>query len=348
MRRSISKGTATSRSGGRAAFQLLNERTRAHRRQSTAPSLFITENAEGNVLLPNLTHYRVRSVEEVMYLVLRGNLKRTVAETASNLFSSRSHAILQLTVTQRTGEKALTSKVSMIDLAGSERATNYRASQQAQRQFEGQNINRSLLALANCINLLATRQGGKPVHVPYRDSKLTRLLKDSLGGSTPTLMVTCISLNPLQREETLNTLNYAARARQIKKLLRANQARDATKEERASQVRELQGEVEELKEKLQERNQIITRMQHELREKKIREEEEAGLSDTEQESPSRLMKSIPSRCPRVGMSQESSVVLTLPALEDATVSESCITAHPQPQLKSVRSMNETELIDGNI
>ena len=103
----------------------------------------------------------------------------------------------------------LVSKVSLIDLAGSERANNIKTRKSVQRLFEGQNINRSLLALANCINILAKSRSHKNIHIPYRDSKLTRLLKDSLGGSTPTLMITCISLNPHMREETLNTINYA-------------------------------------------------------------------------------------------------------------------------------------------
>ena len=94
----------------------------------------------------------------------------------------------------------------MIDLAGSERAAS--TENRGQRMVEGANINRSLLALGNCINILGdrTKQGS---FVPYRDSKLTRLLKDSLGGNTKTIMIACISPSVLAYEETVNTLKYA-------------------------------------------------------------------------------------------------------------------------------------------
>ena len=87
--------------------------------------------------------------------------------------------------------------------------------------MEGSNINKSLLALGNCINILSEK-AKKAGHVPYRDSKLTRLLKDSLGGNTKTIMIACISPSLSCMEETLNTLNYAKRARNIKKKVYRN------------------------------------------------------------------------------------------------------------------------------
>jgi kinesin family protein 18/19 len=111
----------------------------------------------------------------------------------------------------------MTSKLSIVDLAGSERAAN--TENRGQRMVEGANINKSLLALGNCINVLSDKfkQGS---FVPYRDSKLTRLLKDSLGGNTKTIMIACVSPAAHCYEETANTLKYASRARNIKKMVR--------------------------------------------------------------------------------------------------------------------------------
>jgi kinesin family protein 18/19 len=106
------------------------------------------------------------------------------------------------------------SKLSLIDLAGSERGAS--TSNRGARMIEGANINRSLLALGNCINILSDKYKNGSF-VPYRDSKLTRLLKDSLGGNTRTIMIACVSPSHLYYEETNNTLKYASRARNIKK-----------------------------------------------------------------------------------------------------------------------------------
>ena len=146
---------------------------------------------------------------------MKGNEKRTMAATNSNAFSSRSHAILNIEVEQSSFEmknKILVSKLSMIDLAGSERASVTKNC--GIRLKEGANINRSLLALGNCINILSDTSK-KGAFVPYRDSKLTRLLKNSLGGNTITVMIACISSSSQTYEETLNTLKYANRARSI-------------------------------------------------------------------------------------------------------------------------------------
>lgn len=114
---------------------------------------------------------------------------------------------------QREGVRT-SSKLFIIDLAGSEKLSR---ESQARRQ-EGTNINRSLLALGNCINALADNQRkNSTAHVPYRDSKLTRLLKDSLGGSARTVMVACISPHPFTLDETITTLNYAERAQGIRR-----------------------------------------------------------------------------------------------------------------------------------
>ena len=153
-----------------------------------------------------------------MRLLRNGNANRATEATKANSESSRSHAVLQILINKvpkAGGFKytALSGKLSMIDLAGSERGTV--TENRGLRLREGAKINRSLLALANCINALGDKSK-KGTFVPYRDSKLTRLLKDSLGGNSKTLMMCNVSTASTQFEETINTLKYAARAKKIK------------------------------------------------------------------------------------------------------------------------------------
>lgn len=158
----------------------------------------------------------------------RGNSLRTVASHKMNSESSRSHAIITLQMEQRVKPdfssrvpkevKFLRSKFNLVDLAGSERAKDTQAS--GDRFAEGVNINKGLLELGNCINALT--EGKSRRHVPYRNSKLTRLLQDSLGGNSETLFIACISPAAKNLDTTLNTLRYASRARAIRNNLRLN------------------------------------------------------------------------------------------------------------------------------
>mmetsp|Transcript_54537 Transcript_54537/g.127475 ORF Transcript_54537/g.127475 Transcript_54537/m.127475 type:complete len:763 (+) Transcript_54537:154-2442(+) len=155
------------------------------------------------------------TAEDVMKLVWEGNSRRCEETTAANPVSSRSHAVLQLhieTLLQpaKGPAKKRFAKLSLIDLAGSERAAN--TGNRGDRLREGAMINKSLLALANCITAL-TRKGA---YVNYRDSKLTRLLKDSLSGNAYTVMVAHVSPSIASFEETVNTLKYAHRACEIR------------------------------------------------------------------------------------------------------------------------------------
>lgn len=182
-------------------------------------NLMILEDPMKGVVVPDLTEYSINSVQDLIENVHKGNARRTMASTSMNQFSSRSHAIIQLTLDQKnkakdTLEEIISSKLSLVDLAGSERAAS--SENKGIRMTEGAKINRSLLALGNCINILSDpNKGGS--FVPYRDSKLTRLLKDSLGGNTKTIMIACITPSSLCYEETVNTLKYASRARYIKR-----------------------------------------------------------------------------------------------------------------------------------
>lgn len=167
-----------------------------------------------------------------------------------NVTSSRSHAVLQVAVEQHEGQsqEVMLGKLSMIDLAGSERASQ--TDNRGVRLLEGANINRSLLALGNCINALASGCS----FVPYRDSKLTRLLKDSLGGNCRTVMVANISPSHISYEDTLNTLKYANRAKNIRISARQNIVKPETHVSQYQQlIEDLRSEVQALKAKLAER-----------------------------------------------------------------------------------------------
>ncbi|XP_023028699.2 uncharacterized protein [Leptinotarsa decemlineata] len=180
--------------------------------------LNLREDAKYGVTVAGIKLYQIKSPDELFNLLEQGNKNRTQHPTDANAESSRSHAVFQVYIKMTIkGTKELrTAKLSMIDLAGSERgsATGFAGA----RFTEGANINKSLLALGNCINSLA--DGHR--HVPYRDSKLTRLLKDSLGGNCQTVMIANVSPSSLTFEDTYNTLKYATRAKKIKSNMKRN------------------------------------------------------------------------------------------------------------------------------
>lgn len=188
--------------------------------------LDLREDAQQGIHVAGLSVIDVDSPEEVMDLLFFGNANRTQEATLVNETSSRSHAVLEIQVAQKDRAEGVEEdinigKLSMIDLAGSERAA--RTQNRGQRMVEGAAINRSLLSLGNCINaLVENAEKGTHHHIPYRDSKLTRLLKDSLGGNSRTVMIANISPSDLCYEDTNNTLKYANRAKNIKTTVMKN------------------------------------------------------------------------------------------------------------------------------
>ncbi|NXN59239.1 KIF19 protein, partial [Rynchops niger] len=175
--------------------------------------LQLREDAGGTVQVAGITEISAISTEEVLQVLARGNTQRTQEPTAANRSSSRSHAVLQVTVRQRRRGRGLRrGHLFMIDLAGSERAAQ--TQNRGQRMKEGAHINRSLLALGNCIKALSHRASTK--YINYRDSKLTRLLKDSLGGNSHTVMIAHISPASTAFEESRSTLAYAHRTKSIR------------------------------------------------------------------------------------------------------------------------------------
>lgn len=178
--------------------------------------LMLREDCNQAVSVAGLSSHHPRNVEEVMDMIIKGNQMRTISPTAANATSSRSHAVLQINVAQKdrnasVEEPHTMATLSIIDLAGSERASATK--NRGERLLEGANINKSLLALGSCINALCDVR--KRNHVPYRNSKLTRLLKFSLGGNCKTVMIVCVSPSSEHFDETQNTLRYANRAKNI-------------------------------------------------------------------------------------------------------------------------------------
>jgi kinesin family member 18/19 len=218
--------------------------------------LKLREDSQG-VVVGGLVLKQIHNANELFDLLILGNKNRTQHPTDANEESSRSHAIFQVHIrmTDKKTSVRRTVKLSMIDLAGSERAQSTKC--KGLRFKEGANINKSLLALGNCINKLA--DGCK--HIPYRDSNLTRILKDSLGGNCQTLMIANISPSSLTYEDTYNTLKYASRAKKIRTTLRQNTITTAMpKEFLLKKCNDQVSEIEKLKaenEKLKERNKML-------------------------------------------------------------------------------------------
>ncbi|VDM40579.1 unnamed protein product [Toxocara canis] len=216
--------------------------------RATSGGLRIHEDANGEIYLNGVTSVPVTSPQETIAVLKNGALNRTTASTNMNEQSSRSHAIFTMMIKQQrvvamdkcsesqqdesvgvestcaansqSEFEILTAKFHFVDLAGSERLKRTGAT--GDRAREGISINCGLLALGNVISALGGASG-KVTHVPYRDSKLTRLLQDSLGGNSRTLMIACVSPSDCDFVETLNTLKYANRAKNIKNKVVANQ-----------------------------------------------------------------------------------------------------------------------------
>ncbi|XP_058451536.1 kinesin-like protein KIF21A isoform X4 [Malaya genurostris] len=192
----------------------------------------IHEDASGGISVAGATIQPLSGPQDALRCLMQGALARTTASTQMNEQSSRSHALFTILIRRQRVMSAeesgnpdgdletLTSKFHFVDLAGSERLKRTGAT--GERAREGISINCGLLALGNVISALGDKTK-KVSHVPYRDSKLTRLLQDSLGGNSQTIMIACVSPSDRDFMETLNTLKYANRARNIKNKVQINQ-----------------------------------------------------------------------------------------------------------------------------
>ncbi|KAK8494172.1 hypothetical protein V6N13_123901 [Hibiscus sabdariffa] len=192
--------------------------------EKSSGSLELREDPEQGIIVAGLRCIKVHSADKILELLNLGNSRRKTESTEVNATSSRSHAVLEITVRRKQRNKyknqVMRGKLALVDLAGSERASETNSGGQKLR--DGANINRSLLALANCINALGKQQKRGLAYVPYRNSKLTRILKDGLSGNSQTVMVATISPADSQYHHTVNTLKYADRAKEIKTHIQKN------------------------------------------------------------------------------------------------------------------------------
>lgn len=239
-------------------------------------TLHLREDANKQISVAGLSTHNPESVQHVMEMILMGNGNRTISPTEANAVSSRSHAVLQVNISQKArtaniSENHTMATLSIIDLAGSERASVTK--NRGERLLEGANINRSLLALGNCINALCDPH--RKCHIPYRDSKLTRLLKFSLGGNCRTVMVVCVSPSSAHYDETHNTLKYGNRAKNIKtKVSRNVVSVDRHVGQYVKIIYDLRQEVEELKKRLESVNtDDVGRLEKEQRLQALRYED---------------------------------------------------------------------------
>eukprot|EP01017_Pseudomicrothorax_dubius_P013974 TRINITY_DN1637_c0_g3_i6.p1 TRINITY_DN1637_c0_g3~~TRINITY_DN1637_c0_g3_i6.p1 ORF type:complete len:453 (-),score=149.81 TRINITY_DN1637_c0_g3_i6:28-1386(-) len=229
----------------RASFlELYNEEIRDLLQKNFENKLDLREKPEGGFAVKDLSAYMIESPEELLDKLILGQKSRKVGETKMNKGSSRSHSIFMITVEASEigvdGKQHITvGKLNLVDLAGSERQSKTEAT--GDRQKEGIYINQSLTALGNVISSLVDP---KSTHIPYRDSKLTRLLMDSLGGNTKTVMIANFGPADYNFDETLSTLRYANRAKNIKNKPKINE------DPKDAMLRQFQEEIARLKAQL--------------------------------------------------------------------------------------------------
>ena len=226
----------------RASYlEIYNEQVRDLLSANVNARLDIREDPDRGVYVKDLTLHESIDTAGIIKMMAKGTANRSVGATAMNSDSSRSHSIFTVWVemysTNADGTESIKAgKLNLVDLAGSERQSKTQA--EGARLKEATKINLSLSALGNVISALVD---GKSKHIPYRDSKLTRLLQDSLGGNTKTLMIAAISPADNNYDETLSTLRYANRAKNIKNKAKINEdPKDAL-------LREYQEEIKKLK-----------------------------------------------------------------------------------------------------
>ncbi|KAL4459492.1 hypothetical protein ABPG74_018105 [Tetrahymena malaccensis] len=218
--------------------------------------LSVREDLKKGVYVENLCEEVANSSEDAINLLIKGASARHVGATKMNADSSRSHSVFSLNFQSKIVSNGMihvkNSKLHFVDLAGSERQKSTGAA--GDRLKEASNINKSLTVLGLVINALVESANGKSRHIPYRDSKLTFILKDSLGGNSRTFMIAACSEANTQFQETLSTLKFAQRAKMIKNKASVN-------EESQGNVQQLKKEIQKLKEELQDAKKALQEME---------------------------------------------------------------------------------------
>ncbi|POO03052.1 hypothetical protein TorRG33x02_011130, partial [Trema orientale] len=211
----------------------------------SSTNLLLREDVKKGVYVENLSEFEVRNVSDILNLLTQGSSNRKVAATNMNRESSRSHSVFTCVIESRWEKDSTTNlrfaRLNLVDLAGSERQKTSGA--EGERLKEAANINKSLSTLGHVIMVLVDVAQGKPRHIPYRDSRLTFLLQDSLGGNSKTMIIANVSPSICCAAETLNTLKFAQRAKMI-------QNNAVVNEDSTGDVTALQHQIRLLKEEL--------------------------------------------------------------------------------------------------
>nr|XP_009934764.1 PREDICTED: kinesin-like protein KIF27 [Opisthocomus hoazin] len=245
--------------------------------ETSVKELHIREDEKGNTVIIGAKEFQVECADEVISLLESGNAARHTGTTQMNEHSSRSHAIFTISICQKQAAESqkntdaaqdsswkpvqvVASKFHFVDLAGSERVT--KTGNTGERFKESIQINSGLLALGNVISALGDPKR-KSVHIPYRDAKITRILKDSLGGNAKTLMITCISPSSSDFDESLNSLKYANRAKNIRNKPVVNYNPDQDR------IDEMELEIRLLRKALQ-NQQVSNQCPHDLNQERTR------------------------------------------------------------------------------
>ncbi|CAI2349829.1 unnamed protein product [Caenorhabditis sp. 36 PRJEB53466] len=243
-------------------LEIYNEEIRDLLSKAGNGNLEIKERPDVGVYVRNLSNITVENASKMQALMEFGNKNRKVGATAMNMESSRSHAMFTVTIESCRNGLVTQGKLQLVDLAGSERQSKTGA--QGERLKEAAKINLSLSTLGNVISSLVD---GKSTHVPYRNSKLTRLLQDSLGGNSKTVMIANVGPASYNYDETLSTLRYANRAKNIQNVARINE------DPKDAQLRKFQLEIEQLRKQLDEENRGDDDSNEETWEAKMKDKE---------------------------------------------------------------------------
>lgn len=233
-----------------SALEIYKEVLRDLLYTETPIELKIKESSKRGVYVEGLKETLVHSKEEFLEAVLKGGENRVVAETRSNQNSSRSHAVFILQITKRVQDKEQTGRLNLVDLAGSEKLSSYYL-RGRDRVEETKKINKSLSALGNVIYALTNNSD----HIPYRDSKLTRILQESLGGNYKTTLIITMSPYSGSIDESLTALKFARRAKHIKNRVHANITRpfDSTVSSLKEEIRDTRAQLSCMWQVLQEK-----------------------------------------------------------------------------------------------
>ncbi|XP_041261542.1 kinesin-like protein KIF3C [Onychostruthus taczanowskii] len=271
----------------RASYlEIYQEEIRDLLAKDQSKKLELKENPETGVYIKDLSSFVTKNVKEIEHVMNLGSQTRSVGSTNMNEHSSRSHAIFLITIecseTGPDGEEHIrVGKLNLVDLAGSERQNKMGA--QGERPKEASKINLSLSALGNVISALVD---GRSTHIPYRDSKLTRLLQDSLGGNAKTIMVATLGPASHSYDESLSTLRFANRAKNIKNKPRVNE------DPKDTLLREFQEEIVRLKAQLEKRGMLGKKRRRSSRRKKAMDGEGTVDNEGEDENEDGLEKTM--------------------------------------------------------